>query len=215
MSKNIASHFENGTEFTPTDPDQFNEPDMDYGPHHGRQTSFYETEMLRGTEIIGMDMHGMITAAKTEEKRIATLGLGGCTGVAVTAEYADGTRVGFIQHYSPISREVSSAVLDEATDYMAQARKPVSASAVIMTPGDWSRTSKGTWEMKAMDESLTQTLSMTAWHRLGAGADIQVYPYSEEMEDENYAQGTLVIDFGRDGNTTILAEAIPMKPAES
>jgi hypothetical protein len=73
--------------------------------------SFYEIEKSAGTELIGMDEYGSITVASGEKKKIATYGLGGCTAVAVVSEFADGTKRGYIQHYSPLGDQLSGLVL--------------------------------------------------------------------------------------------------------
>lgn len=73
--------------------------------------SFYEIEKSAGTKLIGMDSQGGITAASGEEKKIATYGLSECTAVAVVSEFADGTKRGYIQHYSPLGDQLGGLVL--------------------------------------------------------------------------------------------------------
>ena len=73
--------------------------------------SFYEIEKSAGTELVGMDEYGSITVVSGEKKKIATYGLGGCTAVAVISEFADGTKRGYIQHYSPLGDQLSGLVL--------------------------------------------------------------------------------------------------------
>ena len=73
--------------------------------------SFYEIEKSAGTKLIEMDSQGDITAVPGEEKKIATFGLSGCTAVAVVSEFPDGTKRGYIQHYSPLGEQLSSLVL--------------------------------------------------------------------------------------------------------
>ena len=73
--------------------------------------SFYEIEKSAGTKLIEMDSQGDITAVPGEEKKIATFGLSGCTAVAVVSEFADGTKRGYIQHYSPLGDQLSGLVL--------------------------------------------------------------------------------------------------------
>ena len=73
--------------------------------------SFYEIEKSAGTKLIEMDSQGDITAVPGEEKKIATFGLSDCTAVAVVSEFPDGTKRGYIQHYSPLGEQLSSLVL--------------------------------------------------------------------------------------------------------
>ena len=73
--------------------------------------SFYEIEKSAGTELVGVDEHGGITVVSGEKKKIATCGLEGCTAVAVVSEFADGTKRGYIQHYSPLGDQLGGLVL--------------------------------------------------------------------------------------------------------
>lgn len=73
--------------------------------------SFYEIEKSAGTELVGMDEYGSITVVSGEKKKIATYGLGGCTAVAVVSEFADGTKRGYVQHYSPLEDRLSGLML--------------------------------------------------------------------------------------------------------
>lgn len=171
----------------------------------GSQPSFYEVEKNRGTVLVGMDVKGDITALEGEEQRIATFGLGGCTAVAIAAELPDGSRKGYIQHYSPLNRRLSADILADATSRFVT-EGAMSTRVVVMTPGEWTLDPADKWGMKPKDDVLTGLLTATARARLGVDTDVQVYPYSEMQESGRYGQGTLMVELTRDEAPTIYAE---------
>jgi hypothetical protein len=178
-----------------------------------RRPGFYDVEKQRGTQLVDMDARGEVAVSADEERRIATFGLGGCTAVAVAAEYADGTRKGYVQHYSPLNKLVSADMLAQAAADIEVPGEPVSTRAVIMTPGEWSVNPAKKYTMEPKDTLLTSLLTATAQAGLGHDAVIQVHPYSEMMEIGRYGQGTLMVEFKPDGQTNILAESMIVKPA--
>lgn len=182
--------------------------DDDFSSH---RPSFCETEAHRGTVLVAMDAMGDITVADGEEKRIATFGLGGCTAVAIAAELPDGSRRGYVQHYSPLNGSFSADMLADATSRLA-AEGATSTRVVVMTPGEWTLDPADKWGMKPADDVLAGLLTATAQARLGVDADVQVYPYSEMQTSDGYGQGTLMIEFRPGSDTTILAEQIPIHP---
>ncbi len=173
--------------------------------------NFYEIEKGRGTALVDMDARGDITAANGEEKRIATFGLGGCTAVAIAAELPDGTRKGYVQHYSPLNRQLGASMLAEAANDFAM-EGATNVRTVIMTPGEWTQDPSAKWAMKPKDDLLAGLLTVTAQSRLGMEAGVQVYPYSEMQSTDQYGQGTLMVEFRADGAVNMLAEAMPVKP---
>lgn len=172
--------------------------------------SLYEIEKGRGTTIVDMDQRGDIAVARGEEKRIATFGLVGCTAVAIAAELPDGTRKGYIQHYSPLNNQLGAHMLAEATDRLA-IDGVSKVRAVVMTPGEWTQDPAAKWAMNPKDELVTRLLTLTVQARLDE-ADVQVYPYSEGLSFDRHGQGTLMLEFCADGVVNILAEAMLVKP---
>jgi len=172
--------------------------------------NFYDIEKGRGTVIVDMDARGDITVANGEEKRIATFGLGGCNAVALSAELPDGTRKGYIQHYSPLNHQLGVNMLAEATDRFAS-KGASNVRAVVMTPGEWTQDPTAKWAMVPKNELVTRLLTLTVLARIGE-ADVQVYPYSEMQSIDQYGQGTLMVEFRADGAVNMLAEAMPVKP---
>lgn len=158
-----------------------------------------------------MDARGGIVAVRDEEKHIATFGLEGCTAVTVACDLPDGTRKGYIQHYSPLNQCLSVDTL-AAVVGRGEMIEYTYARVVIMTPGDWTQDADGKYEMKSQDEFITNLLTPTAQVGLGANADVQVYPYSENDSDDWYDCGTLLIEFTASGATNILAEGMPIRP---
>lgn len=172
--------------------------------------SFYEIEKGRGTTIVDMDARGDITVPSGEERRIATFGLGGCNAVAISAELPDGTRKGYVQHYSPLNHQLGASMLAEATDRFAR-DGATNVRAVVMTPGEYSQDPSSKWTMVPRDELVTSLLTLTVQARIDE-ADVQVYPYSEMQSADRYGQGTLMVEFKADGAVNMLAEAMPVKP---
>lgn len=168
--------------------------------------SFYENEIRRGTQMVDMDDLGQATASPDQEKRIATFGLAGCTAVAVAIEKANGTRTGYVQHYSPLNDSFGARMLGEAVK--EKLTDVVSARAVVMTPGEYTQEPSAKWAMKPQNEALVGLLTVVAQQGLGEAVDVQVYPYSEQQRLDNYGQGTLMIEFKPGDETTILAETM-------
>lgn len=174
--------------------------------------TFYETELSRGTVLVDMDAHGDIAVPKGGEKRIATFGLGGCNAVAISGELPDGTRRGYIQHYSPLNQRLGAHMLAEAANVFA-AEGAKNVRTVIMTPGEPTYDpSSVKWSMEPKDDLLVGLLTGTVQRTFGTEADIQVYSYSEMRSEDQYGQGTLMIEFGADGTVNMLAEAMPVMP---
>lgn len=88
-------------------------------------SSFYEIERSAGTELVGMNEYKIITAAPGENKKIATYGLEGCTAVAVVSEFADGTKRGYVQHYSPLADRLSGLMLRREMGRWSSSRRLV------------------------------------------------------------------------------------------
>lgn len=172
--------------------------------------SFYEIEKGRGTQLVDMDARGDMTASDGEEKRIATFALGGCNAVAISAELPDGSRKGYVQHYSPLNHQLGVSMLAEATDRFA-IEGASNVRAVVMTPGEYTQDPSAKWAMVPKDEMVTRLLTLTVQARIGE-ADVQVYPYSENLSADRYGQGTLMVEFRADGAVNMLAEAMPIKP---
>lgn len=172
--------------------------------------SFYEIEKGRGTVLVDMDARGDMTVVDGEEKRIATFGLGGCNAVALSGELPDGTRKGYVQHYSPLNHQLGASMLAEATDRFAS-EGATNVRAVVMTPGEWTQDPSAKWAMVPKDDLVTRLLTLTVQARIGE-ADVQVYLYSEMMSSDRYGQGTLMVEFRADGAINMLAEAMPVKP---
>lgn len=172
--------------------------------------SFYEIEKSAGTKLIGMDSQGDITAVPGEEKKIATFGLSECTAVAVVSEFADGTKRGYIQHYSPLGDQLGGLVLRREMGGVEQ-QSPVSCKMVIMTPGEHCKDSDGKWIMTPISQERVDNLIVESG--INNDKDIKVYPYDLYLNCGlgSYGQGTLMIKFDYDGETTIYTEMLPVK----
>jgi len=170
--------------------------------------SFYEIEKSAGTKLIGMDSQGDITAAPGEEKKIATWGLSGCTAVAVVSEFADGTKRGYIQHYSPLGDQLSGLVLHREMRGVEQ-QSPVSCKMVIMTPGEYYKDPDGKWIMTPRSQECVDNLITESG--ISNDKDVKVYPYDLVRGLGSYGQGTLMIKFDHDGETTVYTEMLPVK----
>lgn len=173
-----------------------------------RLLSFYDVEKHRGTTFVDMDDRGIITAAKGEEKRIATVGLATCTAVAIAGKLPDETRWGYVQHYSPLKhrlgiRRVSEAVQVLATD------KATNVRAVVMTPGEWTQLASGKWVIASTDELYPSSLTSLILSEFGE-ADVQTHPYSPNYVIGNYGQGSLMVEFLADGAMNMVVEAMPV-----
>ena len=170
--------------------------------------SFYEIEKSAGTKLIEMDSQGDITAVPGEEKKIATFGLSGCTAVAVVSEFADGTKRGYIQHYSPLGDQLSGLVLRREMGGVEQ-QSPVSCKMVIMTPGEHCKDPDGKWIMTPISQERVDNLIVKSG--INNDKDIKVYPYDLDCDLGSYRQGTLMIEFSSDGETKIYTEMLPVK----
>lgn len=170
--------------------------------------SFYEIEKSAGTKLIEMDSQGDITAVPGEEKKIATFGLSGCTAVAVVSEFPDGTKRGYIQHYSPLGEQLSSLVLRREMGGVEQ-QSPVSCKMVIMTPGEYHKDPDGKWIMMPRSQERVDNLIVESG--INNDKDIKVYPYDLDCNLGSYRQGTLMIEFSSDGETKIYTEMLPVK----
>ena len=171
--------------------------------------SFYEIEKSAGTELVGMDEYGSIAVVSGEKKKIATYGLGGCTAVAVVSEFADGTKRGYIQHYSPLGDQLSGLVLRREMGGVEQ-QSPVSCKMVIMTPGEYHKDPDGKWIMTPTSQERVDNLIVESGMK-NRDRDVKVYPYGLDCDLGGYGQGTLMIKFNYDGETTIYTEMLPVK----
>lgn len=172
--------------------------------------SFYEIEKSAGTKLVDMDSQGDVTAVPGEEKKIATFGLSGCTAVAVVSEFADGTKRGYIQHYSPLGDQLSGLVLREEMRGVAQ-QSPVSSRMVVMTPGELREGPDGKWIMTPVSQERVDNLIVESGMK-NRDRDVKVYSYNTTQSDQNrHRQGSLMIEFGSDGETKIYTEMLPVK----
>lgn len=172
--------------------------------------SFYEIEKSAGTKLIGMDSQGDITAASGEEKKIATYGLSGCTAVAVVSEFPDGTKRGYIQHYSPLGDQLGGLVLRREMGGVEQ-QSPVSCKMVIMTPGEYRKDYDGKWIMTPISQERVDNLIVESGMK-NRDRDVKVYPYNTTKSyQDRYRQGSLMIEFSSDDETTIYTEMLPVK----
>ena len=172
--------------------------------------SFYEIEKSAGTKLIGMDSQGDITAVPGEEKKIATYGLSGCTAVAVVSEFADGTKRGYIQHYSPLGDQLVGLVLRREMGGVEQ-QSPVSCKMVIMTPGEYRKDPDGKWIMTPISQERVDNLIVESGMK-NRDRDVKVYPYNTTQSyQDRYRQGSLMIEFSSDDETTIYTEMLPVK----
>ena len=171
--------------------------------------SFYEIEKSAGTELVGMDEYGSIAVVSGEKKKIATYGLGGCTAVAVVSEFADGTKRGYIQHYSPLGDQLSGLVLRREMGGVEQ-QSPVSCKMVIMTPGEYCKDPDGKWIMTPISQERVDNLIVESG--INNDKDIKVYPYNTTQSyQDRHRQGSLMIEFSSDGETKIYTEMLPVK----
>ena len=172
--------------------------------------SFYEIEKSAGTKLIGMDSQGDITAVPGEEKKIATFGLSECTAVAVVSEFADGTKRGYIQHYSPLGDQLGGLVLRREMGGVEQ-QSPVSCKMVIMTPGEYRKDPDGKWIMTPISQERVDNLIVESGMK-NRDRDVKVYSYNMiQSYQDRYRQGSLMIEFSSDDETTIYTEMLPVK----
>ena len=171
--------------------------------------SFYEIEKSAGTKLIGMDSQGDITAVPGEEKKIATFGLSECTAVAVVSEFADGTKRGYIQHYSPLGDQLGGLVLRREMGGVEQ-QSPVSCKMVIMTPGECRKDPDGKLIMTPRSQERVDSLIVESG--IKNDKDIKVCPYNTNWSyQDRHRQGSLMIEFSSDDETTIYTEMLPVK----
>lgn len=172
--------------------------------------SFYEIEKSAGTELVGMNEHKIITAASGENKKIATYGLEGCTAVAVVSEFADGTKRGYIQHYPPLGEQLSGLVLRREMGGVERL-SPVRCKMVIMTPGEYCKDPDGKWIMMPMSQEHVDSLIIESGMK-NRDRDVRVYSYNICHSYQNrHSQGSLMIEFSSDDETTIYTEMLPVK----
>ena len=171
-------------------------------------SDWYRVESGRNTNLVFMEANGETVARTGEEKRIATFGLGGCTAVAVAGQLGDGSRKGYVQHYSPSGRDLSILALARSANLFAtQGAKLV--RAVVMTPGEWVKGSDEKWTMVPQEEPLVETLTRTIEDAID-DAQVGVYPYSMSMSG-SYGEGTLSVALLGTGEIQVLAESIPQR----
>ena len=172
--------------------------------------SFYEIERSAGTELVGMNEYKIITAAPGENKKIATYGLEGCTAVAVVSEFADGTKRGYIQHYPPLGEQLSGLVLRREMGGVERL-SPVRCKMVIMTPGEYRKDSDGRWIMTPMFQKCVDNLIVESGMK-NRDRDVKVYSYNTTQSyQDRRRQGSLMIEFSSDDETTIYTEMLPVK----
>ena len=175
-------------------------------------SSFYEIERSAGTELVGMNEYKIITAAPGENKKIATYGLEGCTAVAVVSEFADGTKRGYIQHYPPLGEQLSGLVLRREMGGVERL-SPVRCKMVIMTPGEYRKDSDGRWIMTPMFQKCVDNLIVeSGMKNRDRDRDVKVYSYNTiQSYQDRHRQGSLMIEFSSDDETTIYTEMLPVK----
>jgi hypothetical protein len=173
--------------------------------------SFYERELARDTQLVAMDTGGRVLASPGEVKRIATFGLAGCTAVAAILNHPDGSRSGYVQHYSPMQEDASISVL--ASVLFADEVSSTDARLLIMTPGRLGPS--GRFPLEPVNHTLTNVLSLTANNALGGGVDVQVYGYEETQKTGATDQGTLMVELLADGTSNIVVDGRVIQPLAS
>jgi len=178
-----------------------------------RTPSFYDREKSAGTKMVEMNRYDSITAGPGERKKIATCGLRGCTAVAVASEFPDGTKRGYIQHYPPLEKQLSSLVLQIEMEVVEQLA-PVRCKMVIMTPGKHAKDSNGRWVMTPeLQEYVDELITRSGINNSDENMRVYSYNMSRNLGSAR-EQGTLMIDFGSDGETTIYTEMLPVRFGE-
>lgn len=86
---------------------------------------------------------------------------------------------------------------------------PVRCKMVIMTPGEYRKDSDGRWIMTPMFQEHVDNL--IAGSGIKNDKDVKIYPYDLNRDPDRYGQGTLMIKFDYDGETTIYTEMLPVK----
>lgn len=191
-----------GTSIYPVHKPQLMSPRLEEYAHRYRP-SFYEVETANGTTMVGMNEYGRIEAASGEDKRIATYGLCGCTGVAVVADHSDGSRTGYIQHFDPLHKDLGRIFMERELG----SADIVSHRVVVMTPGEWGQDDRGSYIMAPRDQSMVDEL--LSGSGLKDDGDVVVYPYSMLQQLGRYGQGTLAITLG--DTPTVYTEEIPVR----
>lgn len=88
-------------------------------------------------------------------------------------------------------------------------QSPVSCKMVIMTPGEYCKDPDGKWIMTPISQERVDNLIVESG--INNDKDIKVYPYDLDCDLGSYRQGTLMIKFDYDGETTIYTEMLPVK----
>ena len=80
---------------------------------------------------------------------------------------------------------------------------------VIMTSGEYHKDPDGKWIMMPRSQERVDNLIVESG--INNDKDIKVYPYNLDCDLDSYGQGTLMIKFDYDGETTIYTEMLPVK----
>lgn len=88
-------------------------------------------------------------------------------------------------------------------------QSPVSCKMVIMTPGEHCKDPDGKLIMTPISQERVDNLIVESG--INNDKDIKVYPYNLDCDLGSYGQGTLMIKFDYDGETTIYTEMLPVK----
>lgn len=88
-------------------------------------------------------------------------------------------------------------------------QSPVSCKMVTMTPGEYYQDPDGKLIMTPISQECVDNLIVESG--INNDKDIKVYPYNLNCTLGSYGQGTLMIKFDYDGETTIYTEMLPVK----
>lgn len=88
---------------------------------------------------------------------------------------------------------------------------PVRCKMVIMTPGEYCKDPDGKWIMMPMSQEHVDSLIIESGMK-NRDRDVRVYSYNICHSYQNrHSQGSLMIEFSSDDETTIYTEMLPVK----
>ncbi|MES2830967.1 MAG: hypothetical protein V4695_03130 [Pseudomonadota bacterium] len=117
-----------------------------------------------------------------QQQTIFTPKIEGSTVVAIVSKHPDGKRSATISHRSPVTTDRQVQDLDREIDqYHGPRLAEVKYEAFILTPGDFTKTTEGNWEIEAKQRDVAGKLIDCLKNNL-PGTKPTMIAYSESME---------------------------------
>ena len=171
----------------------------------------YHPEISQGEVVVHPNSWGEVSALPAQSKSIATFKLMGCIGLGLIITKADGSKIAYIQHYSPDQVPES---IDALKDVTKRHKVPDGGhvKGVIMAPLVSSALNPGTQIAHSETVQFLISEAYDGFHsslKANLSIDIRIFPYSPNECSESY-DGSLLIDLGETGIGTIYAESVPV-----